>query len=106
MKGFGAFNRRLKGLNGRAQELDGMNRIPLSELFPPPFVQQHGRFSSFEDSIEAGGFKITSQEDFENIPHEVWDNFIAANTTFSSWRDMLEAATAEWFRSKLGLRCS
>lgn len=103
MKGFEALDRRLKELSKRVQELDGVNRVPLTELFPPTFIQQHSRFSSLESLIEASGFKIESQKDFENIPDDVWDRFIATNTTFSSWHEMLQAATAEWVKSKLGL---
>lgn len=103
MKGFDAFQRSLEDLGRRARELEGVNQVRLVDLFPPAFIRGHSRFGSFENLVEASGFKVESQRDFEDIPDDEWDAFIAAHTTFSNWHDMLQAATAQWAKSRLGL---
>lgn len=47
--------------------------------------------------IQANGFKVESEDDFKAIPDAEWDVFIHDNTSFGSWREMLEAA-----RGRLG----
>jgi len=61
---------------------------------------QHATFSAF---LEASGFMVESQADFEAIPDEEWDQFVRANSRFSSWEEMLQEAGQEWLKGKLGL---
>lgn len=107
MKGLDQLQRRLKDLERRARELDGQHQIPLADLFPPPFLRAHSRFSSLED-LEAKaheqGFSLGSQEDWNNLPAEQWDAFIAEHTRFTTWKDMLGKGAAEWTSRQLGLK--
>lgn len=45
--------------------------------------------------FEKSDYPINSQEDFESIPQDNWDAFVNANTLFSSWQEMLNAAMME-----------
>jgi len=53
--------------------------------------------------FEASGYKIETQEDFNVIPDKEWDEFIKNNTEYTSWEEMLHAASAVWIKKKLGL---
>ena len=102
MKGLDSFRRRLDDLGRRARNLNGAHEVPLVELFPPEFVRSHSTFDSFENLLEASGFKVESQQDLEAIPDDEWDVFIASHTTFLNWHEMLQAATAQWAKVRLG----
>ena len=52
--------------------------------------------------MNAGGFKVESQEDFEAIPDTELDRHIAATTKFKNWKDMLNEATTQYAAKKLG----
>lgn len=58
-------------------------------------------FVSFE-TLDAGGFKIESNEDFDSIPTDEFNKHIAATTKFPSWEDMLSEATTQYTARKLG----
>ena len=97
----------LKKLERKVRELDGKHQIPLSDLFPPWFLRAHTRFSSLDD-LEAKarerGFSLGSQEDWDKLPADQWDAFIAEYTHFSTWKDMLGKGAAEWTSRQLGLK--
>ena len=98
----GDFKERLADLSRRANELHGQQNIPLSELMPPEFVSAHSELSSLQELLDASPFTIASVEDFKAIPDDAWDSFIKEKTSFSTWREMQEAAVREWTRKKLG----
>lgn len=107
MKGLNQLQRRLKDLERKARDLDGQHQIPLSDLFPPSFLRIHTRFSSLDD-LEAKardrGFSLGSQEDWDNLPADQWDGFIAEHTHFTTWKDMLGKGAAEWTSRQLGFK--
>ena len=79
---------------------DGQCDVPLSELLNDSFVSHHSSFSSLDELMEASEFKIESQEDFEAIPDNEWDEFIKRNTSFNSWIDMLNDACEQWIKNR------
>ena len=76
--------------------------VPLTELLNPPFMLKHTHFLSIEDMFEHGGFSVDSQEAFESIPQEQFDEFTATHTSFESWSEMLQTAAQEWAGRTLG----
>lgn len=100
--GLDQLQKRLKNLERKAGELDGSS-VPMTEVITPEFLQGCSRFSSLEEMIDARGFSVESQEDFTAIPDEQWDEFISANTSYDSWRAMLDAAGAEYAKKEFGL---
>jgi len=97
----------LKDLERKARALDGNHQISLSELFPPSFLQMHTRFASLADLEEKAaerGFSLASQEDWDSLPADQWDAFIAEHTQFATWKDMLGKGAAEWTARQLGLK--
>lgn len=100
--GLKEFERKLRGLSDRAEAISGEHSVPMSELLAPSFLAGCTLFNSANELFEKSGYKIESQEDFSAIPDERWDEFIRNNTSFSSWNEMLQAASAAWARRKLG----
>jgi hypothetical protein len=57
--------------------------------------------ASFDVLLEASGFRIESQEDFEAITDAEWEKVIQSHTSFASWREMQEKAGEEYATRKL-----
>jgi len=100
--GLDEFQRRLRELRERAEAIDGEQTISMAELLTPDFLASCSTFSSAEEMFERGGFRVETQEDFAAIPDDAWDEFVRLNTSFFSWKEMLDAAGAAWAKSKLG----
>lgn len=104
MRGFDELKKKLKQLGDNAKALDGTHAVQLNDLFPTAFLQRYTEFQSVEDMFEKSGFKVSSPEDFKNIPDAEWDAFIQKHTRFPSWEKMQEKAAAELMSRKLGLK--
>jgi hypothetical protein len=97
ISGFDDLERNLQRLQWKAEALDGTHDVPLPELMPDAFVRHHSRFDSLQALADASGI-----EEAEEIGGEKWNAFIAENTSFPDWTEMLKAATAERTARKLG----
>lgn len=102
IKGMKEFQNRLKQMEKAAKELDGTHEVPFSELFTGSFMTHYTDFKSFDDFMVAGGFHAETTEEFEKIPDEPFDSHVSATTKFSSWEEMLQTATSEYVKKKLG----
>lgn len=103
LEGFDEAQRELENLARRAEALEGEQEVALTELLTPRFLRRHTPFSSLEAMLEASDWEVESQEDFEAIPDEEWDRFVAANSDFPDWQTMLRSAGQEWAVRQLGL---
>lgn len=90
--GFREFERKLNALG---------SSVSFAELFTPSFMGRHSRLSSFEQLIEAGGFKVDSEQDFLGIPDSEWEAVVQRETSFPSWEAMQAAAASEWVQRQL-----
>ncbi len=99
--GFRELTKSLKTLEKNAKALHGQHKVTFTELFPREFMTRHTRASSFEELLKASPFVINSESDFKSIPDGPWDAYIRNATQFSSWQEMLQAATGEYSRKKL-----
>lgn len=100
--GFDKLEKQLKQMEKGAKELSKTKHVSFGELFPASFMRKYTSFSSMDELLDAGGFKVESQEDFEAIPDVEFDKHIVANTRFKSWEDMLGEATSQYAAKKLG----
>jgi hypothetical protein len=100
--GLDQMQRKLRQLSDRAKKLHGTHQVPLSELFPPEFMQRHSKFDSLQDLFEASGFTIESAEDFAAIPPDQLDDFIRSSTSFASWKEMKRKGTEKWAAREMG----
>ena len=102
IKGLDQAIKKLDDIQNRAQNLNGSHSVPVSELLSPNFMQRNTKFETFDAMLEASGFKAETQAEFDAIPDDKWNVFIASTTRFSSWQAMLEEAGAEWVKKGLG----
>ncbi len=103
--GLDQLQKRLKDLESKARALDGKHQISMSNLFSSSFLRSHTRFSSLDDLEEKAcerGFSLRSHEDWDSLPADQWDAFIAEYTYFANWKDMLAKGAAEWTSRQLG----
>lgn len=85
------------------ERMKGTRNVIFDELFNVKFMTMHTEFVTIDDMFDATGFKIESDEDFDNIPENELDKFICAHTQFSSWKEMLGKAGEEYMLRELGL---
>ncbi|MCH2089766.1 MAG: hypothetical protein MK175_21515 [Pseudoalteromonas sp.] len=90
-----------KKLAENAEKLDGRNTVNLAELLNDGFVSSHSNFKSFDDLLSASPFKATTPDEFDAIPNEQWDEYIAKVTNFDSWEDMQKRALDTYIHRKL-----
>lgn len=90
--------RHLEKLKERALQLHGKHQVPLVELMPESFIQRHSNFKTLQEMFDASGFQ--QADDFSS---DVGNAFIAQNTSFSSWSEMIDAASREWIKRQLGV---
>ena len=95
--------KQLKQMEKGAKELSKEKSISFESLFTDSFMRKYTSFTSMGELLNAGGFKVESQEDFEAIPNAEFDRHIAANTKFKTWENMLDEATSQYVAKKLGL---
>jgi hypothetical protein len=101
--GFDQLDKQFKQMEKAANKLDGTNEVPFGDLFPISFMRKYTSFSSMDELLIAGGFKVECQEDFEAIPDDVFDCHIAKTTKFKTWEDMLNEATSRYISQELRL---
>lgn len=104
IEGLDDLQNELEELADSARRLDGANEVSLTEMFPPPFVRHHSRFTNVEELFEASPWTVTTVEDFAAIPDNEWDEFIAEHTSFDDWATMKGVAAEEWVAREMGLR--
>lgn len=100
--GLDKLEKQLKQMEKGAKELSKTKHVSFDNLFPASFMRKYTSYSSMDELLDAGGFKVESQEDFESIPDVEFDKHISANTRFRCWEDMLDEATSQYAAKKLG----
>jgi len=103
IEGLDELMNQLNQMKENAQEIEGENTVPFSELFNSSFMRQHTSFESFDALLEDGGFEVEDQDDFEAIPEENLDPHIQETTDFEDWEEMLNTAVETWVAGKMGL---
>lgn len=102
MKGFNELQKRLQDMQKAAQELDGQQNVPLTELLSEEFISEHTSLSNLEEFFENGEFKFKTREEFDAIPQAQLDEYVRSVSNFEDWEEMLGSATKEYISKKLG----
>ncbi len=100
ISGLVEFQKEIENMADKVKSLDGA-QVDFDDLFTKEFMKLHTSVSSFDAFLEQGNFNVETQEDFEAIPDDVFDKHVKENTDFSSWDEMLEAASDEYLNSQL-----
>lgn len=85
-----------------AAELEGENEVSFDELFTDEFMRQHSEVNSIEEFFEESQWDVSSEEDFEAIPEDEFDEYIDSHTEFDSWGEMQRAAVEDWTARQIG----
>ena len=93
----------LKNLQRRAEELNGTQEVPIGELLTDKFMRQNTAFETIDAFFEASAWDFDSMEDFEAIPEEALDSYVAKQSGFPNWHAMMEKAGTEYVARRLGL---
>ena len=101
--GLDSLQKKLKKMSDGARELEGKHQVAISDLLTPSFLAKHTSCTNAQELFDRSGFKIDSAEDFKTIPDEEWDQYISSISKFSAWSEMLQAATMEYAKCKMGL---
>lgn len=89
-----SFDDLLKELQGQKSVEEDPNVVSLDVLFNESFMRQHSSCKSFEEFLEKGNFQVSTREDIDNLPEELFDRHVARETDFPNWASMLDAATS------------
>ncbi|MEC0238307.1 hypothetical protein P4H66_00285 [Paenibacillus dokdonensis] len=89
-----SFDDLLKELQGQKSVEEDPNVVSLDVLFNKSFMSQHSSCKSFEEFLEKGNFQVSTREDIDNLPEELFDRHVARETDFPNWVSMLDAATS------------
>lgn len=90
----------LKKMQKSAEEIEGTNTIPFTELFNNSFMQANTKFSDIENFEKESKFDFS---EMDSIDEKKLDEFVNLNTKFDSWDSMMTSASNKWVTKKLGL---
>ncbi|MGC7870721.1 hypothetical protein ACPUYX_04215 [Desulfosporosinus sp. SYSU MS00001] len=74
------------------------NNVTLSEICTPEFMKLYTQFESIEEFFSAGGFNVTTEEDYDAIPDKTIDAYVANTTNFPTWKEMLTEAADNYIK--------
>jgi hypothetical protein len=97
--GFDGIIRSLERLSENARTLDGRHSVSAGELFNAGFMHRYTRLGSFEDFSRASPCELSTALDW--IPPIEFEQFVQAQTTFQSWREMFNRAVRDWTEARL-----
>lgn len=94
VEGFEDLENELDDFRQRLEEAGG--EVPISDLFTDSFMRTYTEFETLEELFEESPWEFESQEDFEAIPGEEFDEYIHVHTDFDSWEGMVKAGFREY----------
>lgn len=69
-----------------------VEEIALEELMDDNFMEDHTDFFSVEEFLTGIKYDMENFEELEEIDEEELDIYVAENTQFNTWEEMLERA--------------
>lgn len=101
IEGLDGFLDQLENLEENIQRVSGTHRYDLDKIFNESFMTTHTKHKDFESFLDAGGFKVRTQEEFDSIDKDKLDQYVSLNTSFDSFEDMLSNAAGPFFEKEL-----
>lgn len=100
--GFDDLADRLDEMRKGAKKYESGQEVSFEELFPPIFMQQYTDFGTMDEFLEQSPWNVETNEDFEQIPEDEFDQYVQSNSKFESWEDMLGKAGTEQISRDMG----
>ena len=75
-----------------------------NELLTLDFMEKHTKFENFLEMINFSDFRIENEIEFKDATEtEKWNVYVAENSEFKDWNEMLRTAVIERASKKLSL---
>lgn len=103
IKGLKGIQKNVREIQKEVKTLGQQKSVNFEELFIPQFMRKYTEYNTFDELLAGGGFEVNSQDDFLEIPDDIFDEHISKHTKFRKWQAMLDAATSEFLARKLKL---
>lgn len=92
--------RRLREMSEKARSLSGPHKI--AEWLTPAFMAMNTPFPTLEEFFKQSGFEVHTQEEYDHISQDQLDAFVAEQTLFHTWQEMVTAAARNWIVDQIG----
>lgn len=93
--GMAEFGRELDRLEQVAEHLESTTPT-FDEMFPPAFMREYTRFSSWQELFRSGGFCVSTVDDLDNVSAQELDAFVSETTVFHGFQQMLDAGYSRY----------
>ena len=81
-------------------KIKGFAGLHIPDLLTESFLAKHSNVTDAQALFDKSGFEVESAEAFKAIPDDEWDQYISSVSSFDSWKEMLQSATAEYAKCK------
>lgn len=99
IEGLNEPSNRLSQIAENAKNLNGPYDVPMNELFNDEFIASYTKFSDL-DSFFASSFDTSEPGFLDRISLRELDSFVAENSQFSSWTEMVQSAGEKRAKAK------
>lgn len=83
-------------------KIDGEAKF--SDLFTLEFMNKYTKHTDVYKFLNDGGFSCDNEQQFSNIKTDDLDKYVSISTSFSSWKEMKQAAGNAYAKRKLGVK--
>lgn len=99
--GFDELQNNLENVRKSTNSQSTESEVTFDTLFDQGFMARYTPFTTLEEFVISGGFKLESPQDFEGILGTEFDRFISSNTEFDSWDAMFSKAGEVYMADKI-----
>jgi hypothetical protein len=93
----------LEAIAEKAHELDG-SQVSFDELFDNDFISLHTNADSFDAFLSSANIVIDDEIDLDVLSSvEAFNSYVAENSNFDTWDEMMDVAIGCYSEKKLGL---
>jgi len=102
IKGTNKVERKLKRLERKVKKVAKPTKRPLSQLLNDKFMRKYTSYSSFSDFVLGSGLITNANEITEDLlSSKEFNDYVNDKTRFSSWNEMLQAASTEDLKNRI-----
>ncbi|MBY0586805.1 hypothetical protein K2X85_06490 [bacterium] len=87
----------------RKASIVGRHAVPIEDIFTPEYVRKNLQLLDFDAMLTECGFPVDlpSLDLLTTEQDEIWDEMIRSRSSFGSWVEILNDASANWVRRKI-----
>lgn|GEM_PF-6146539 len=100
---FSKFDQFTEGMAEFAERIGLTSEYSLQQIFPPLFMVRHTQYDDIDSFFQTFGYPYETDEDLERMPQPELDQYVAANSDYTTWEGMFGEAYALLLQKNLGL---